>query len=562
MRKCIPYRAVSTCLLLLPTLTIAQAASAKQLVLDAKPSVVRIEAGCTGTYRYTEYFKDGKVKSEENERVFAGGTGSGFFINTEGYIVTNAHVVSTVEKGENGCKSILFNKLVEKVTGDKPEDVSAEVKSRIRNDSKLEDFVLYQNVVLFNESSGDRGYQFKFDLKKLGKPIQDTKDSEGGNKDVAVIKIALKNTPALLLSDPAEIVQYQDKVTTIGYPGAADLNEKALSEASVMDNTVANPNKILADRTPVIQLNQTILRGTSGGPVLNEQGKVIGIATFSFGNDAEEVAFAVPASVIREFLSPAGATNQTGTINELYQQGLQLYGRGEYEGAKLKFEAVKGLFKYHSEIDRLIRDSNQKIAERAVSPQFLFWGVIGGFTTLILVIAYLLFRQKPTQQMAGIPVGLSVPDVSGKKRDRKSWRAISKAASGLFRPTSVSSLHRINLKNGEGNQLSLNLNQSEHRLGRDVSWSNIKFPTQGWGVISRKQAIFRKKGDIYYLFDGDGNGTSSTNGIYLDGTPIPSSGIELRDGMQVKIGNDPSNLVTLSYSNANGQIDRTDVSHQ
>lgn len=556
MRKRLSYRVVSTLFLLgFPGSAIAQTPVSKQLILDAKPSVVRIEVGCRGTYRY----------NSKPYSFSSGSSGSGFFINSNGYIVTNAHVVSdvVVPDRKDKCRERLFADLIREVANDEPENVAQSVQTRIRDNSVLESFRYFQNVILFSEPGGEKFERFEFDLKKMGKPIGETQQGEGGNKDVAVIKIEVKDTPALLLSEPSETIQYQEKVTVIGYPGVADL-QASLSEASVMENTVANPNKKLPDKTPVIQLNQTVPRGSSGGPVLDDQGKVIGIATFDFRVEGDKVAFAVPASVIREFLGPAGATNQTGTIDDLYQQGLQLYSRGEYEGAKLKFEAVKGLFKYHSEIDRLIRDCNQKIAERAVSPQYLFWGAIGGFTALILGIAYLLFRQKPTRQVAGFPAGMSFPDVSSGKRDRSRWGSKSKAASGLFRPTVVSAQHKINLQNVQGKELNLSLTQPEYRLGRDVSWSNFKFPSEGWGVISRKQAFFRKNGDAYYLFDGDGKGTASTNRIYLGESPIPPTGLELKHGMRLKIGNDPSNRVILTYfsSNENQDDDRTDISHK
>lgn len=564
MRQRLPHCGISSLFLLLqvPIVAISQTTLARELVDKTKPSVVRVEAGCTAKYKYTETFKDGTTRETEHP-LLSGGLGSGFFINSDGYIVTNAHVVSAVEGGEKGCRERLFYNLVRKITGgEDPDKIAQDRKDRIKANSVEEGVEYYQNVVLFNETGSET---FKFDLKKLGTPIGDAKAAEGGNKDIAIIKIGLKNTPALLLED-SNTIQYQDKVTAIGYPGAADMKE-SLSEASVMDTTVANPNKRLEDKTPVIQLNQIMSPGSSGGPVLNEKGKVVGIVTFNrynVANEADRITFAVPASVIKEFLSPAGATNQTGTINELYQKGLDLYAQGNYREAKINFDAVKGLFRYHSEIDRLIRDCNQKLAEQSVSPPYLFWGAIGGFTSLVLLSAYFLLRQKPlTRSMA--PVGINFPEASSGKRDRKAWGSMSKAASGLFHPTIVSAQHKINLQNVQGKNLNLNLTQPEYRLGRDVSWSNFKFPGEGWGVISRKQAVFRKQGESYYLFDGDGKGTASTNRIYLDETPIPPTGIELKHGMQFRIGNDPSNRVILTYfsSNDNQQNDdRTDVSRK
>ncbi len=573
MHKPLPCSVISSLfLLLLSSPVTSQTAPANEPISRVKPSVVRIIAGCTAKFRYTETFKDSNnntiIKTVEDDPIEAV-SGSGFFINSDGYIVTNAHVVSTAEDGGKACRERLFSRFIEKVTSSKLSEVSQNTKDEIKKKTEST-FIDIQHVILFNESGSNR---FKFDLKKIGKPIN-PEGTEG--KDVAVIKIALINTPALLLEN-SDTVQYQDKVAAIGFPAAADLSKewyteeifdaKNRAEASVMDNTIANPNKTLSDGTPVIQLNQAVPKGTSGGPVLiDKRGelRVIGIATFRNVDQEDKVAFAMPTSVIKEFLGQAGATNEVGTVGQLYKKGLEFYSQGKYQEAKIKFEAVKGLFKYHSEIDRLIRDCNQKLAEQAVSPPYLFWGAIAGFTSLVFVLAYLLFRQSPgKQQLSSVPVGINFPDVSQPKRDHKGWGSVAKTTSGLFRPTVVSNLYKIHLKNVQGRKLSLSLNQLEHRLGRDATWSNFKLPSEGWGVISRKQAVFRKKGDTYYLYDGDGHGAESSNRIYLNEIVIsPTTGLALKDGMELRIGNDPSNCVILTYSSSAGQDsdDQTDVS--
>lgn len=111
----------------------------------------------------------------------------------------------------------------------------------------------------------------------------------------------------------------------------------------------------------------------------------------------------------------------------------------------------------------------------------------------------------------------------------------------LFRPEPF-----LELEN-QGQRLRLDLEKSEHRLGRGREWADLDVPI-GWEVISRKQAILRKEGEEYRIFDGDGS-RPSRNGIFINQNRIhPTQGCILKHGMQLEIGLSPHNRITLTYS--------------
>lgn len=90
------------------TQQIANKLSEDTLIAEVtKPTVVRILIGCTAQVNF-----NGKSYAAE-----INGHGSGFFVNPNGFIVTNAHVVDMIEKPEE-CKEDLAMDALDKILED------------------------------------------------------------------------------------------------------------------------------------------------------------------------------------------------------------------------------------------------------------------------------------------------------------------------------------------------------------------------------------------------------------------------------------------------------------
>jgi len=111
--------------------------------------------------------------------------------------------------------------------------------------------------------------------------------------------------------------------------------------------------------------------------------------------------------------------------------------------------------------------------------------------------------------------------------------------------TVVSHQPFIELDN-RGEILRFQLQKDRHQLGRDRTWSDLEIPEQTWNVLSRRQSVFQREGDCYRIYDGDGN-TPSRNGIFIHHTRVSEQGCLLKHGMQLEIGQDPSNRILLTY---------------
>jgi hypothetical protein len=169
----------------------------------------------------------------------------------------------------------------------------------------------------------------------------------------------------VILGD-SDQVKVSDTDTVIGYPGVADFGEfkNFMSPKSQLEATFTyghiSATKSLASGAPILQTDANIDHGNSGGPVLNDKGLVIGLATF--GKDSQH-SFVVTSNTAKEFVNAVGAKNELGLTDNLYREGLDLYWQEHYKEAMPKFEEVKRLFPQHSEVNRLIQSSQQAITE-------------------------------------------------------------------------------------------------------------------------------------------------------------------------------------------------------
>jgi serine protease Do len=375
----------------------------ERLAMFSKPSVVRIIDGVAGTF----YFAPPK-QQPKNYTVSYIGLGSGFFINSAGYIVTNAHVVNTSheikQKGEEAGHELLFYQLLQQVARDynvNPNALTRENVVFIKNYSRLTEMKHFHHVIIPD------GSVYEFEEKQFGAPV-------GQGKDVAVVKIEVKNAPVLILGN-SDAVKLQDHVTVLGYPGAADtfnsgiLDSKSSLEASITDGKIS-AQKRSASGAPVLQVSAPATHGNSGGPVLTDKAEVAGLLTFGGDrvNDQEVsgFAFVVPSSTVLEFVKAAGVANELGTADKAYREGLELYWAENYSQAIPKFEEVKRLFPEHSEVSRLAQDSQQKISEgkdRSSVPTSWIIGGVVAFLFIILaviviaVVVFLLMRRRKGQ---------------------------------------------------------------------------------------------------------------------------------------------------------------------
>ena len=375
---------LATLLPTLPPFVVRAVSDGERLAMYSKPAVVRIVDGAAGRIVFQPPGYPGQAFD-----VSAISLGSGFFISPNGYIATNAHVVSMTHDGEDKAKQALFYQMVQQIAQQIGKDPRSLNTGFIDQHSTLQSFNLFHHVIIPD------GTALPFEIKQYGAPTGEGNDQ---GKDVAVVKIEVKNAPVLKLAD-SDKVQLQDHVTVIGYPGAADtFNSGLLSSKSALEATI-NDGKISAKKTassgaPILQTNTAATHGNSGGPVINDANEVIGLLTFRGdtvnGQEVSGFSFIVPSNTVMEYVKSAGAANDLGPTDTAFRDGLNYYWDQYYSSAIPKFEEVKRLFPQHSEVDRLIQSSQQAKAEGREKSGFPVWIIVAVVVVVLLFLLLLI----------------------------------------------------------------------------------------------------------------------------------------------------------------------------
>lgn len=198
------------------------------------------------------------TKAEVTQQTFWGpqsgyveGIGSGSIVSSDGYILTNSHVVSDEDGSEI---SVLFN------------DGTTTPAKLVWDDSTL---------------------------------------------DLAIIKVEKDNLPAMELAD-SDDVGVGDKVVAIGNPLGFELQSTVTSGIiSGLNRTVSFETGAQMDG--LMQTDAAINSGNSGGALLNNRGQQIGINSAKAGN-SDGIGFAIPINIVKPVIEQIKKTGEYKSV--------------------------------------------------------------------------------------------------------------------------------------------------------------------------------------------------------------------------------------------------------
>lgn len=331
--------------------------------------------------------------------VETGGTGSGFVVTPDGYILTNGHVVNfpenmlaylTLSTAATEILKDIARAEFENSYGVSPSDAELEqlLPAMVQEVGGIEALVgaLYggwqageiklTNVnrkVFVQQGSFISGKKIALD-EGLQADVRAydyegfTDDGEIKGKDIAVLKVSGSNLPTVQLGN-SDAMQVGDKIYVIGYPGAPTFQEY-LSKESQLESTltsgIVSALKTVRDGSKVLQTDANITHGNSGGPAFNEKGEVIGIASLGTvdqaGRELPGFNYLRPSNVAMEFLREKGVQNTSGATDKHWRNGFDYYQAGKYKKAIVEFETALRLYPNLTDAQDYIKKAQEESA--------------------------------------------------------------------------------------------------------------------------------------------------------------------------------------------------------
>lgn len=409
----------------------------------AQPSVAQIfNKTCVNVVvneAYTSAMYVGKTYE-----ICGAGTGTGFYVNGDGYMVTNAHVAAPnptdilvgaiygnnydpdgfaedfyfialeLIDAEYGVENFTQAQLVELVMAYAPKlVVLIEDEKGITIDStKYTNYIQATEVfvvsgVNFELQNQDEHYtsevidhneiesmaQMEFDLAKNG-----TMPAIAA-ADLALLKVDTRGNAvsSLPLSDADSVLVGSD-IRVIGYPGAA-ANEMLFSSESTRIPTLTTgtisaikPNATNAFN--LIQFDASISGGNSGGPILNENGSVVAVATYGVSPNelAADYNAGVSVSEVTEILERNDIVGSSSELSLLLEKTVFYLDSQYYKWAAANLEKAIVLNPdLESTLAPLMTYANSQIeAGEDKSPLFAIGSLYIGIIEIILAVVVIV----------------------------------------------------------------------------------------------------------------------------------------------------------------------------
>jgi hypothetical protein len=488
----------------------------ERMTLMVKPAVVFVYSDIQ--VGVTLHTTEGPI---EFDPVPMNSMGSGFIVNSDGYVVTNGHVVERYHSKDN-------NKL-------KQEAVIFILEQYIfpqfaRNNGRpptQEEMVnIYQNL-LPNFSFKIAKQLFVFlsnwekypaEVKQFSPPISFmpgktegivSYEEEEAGKDIAILKIEKGDLPTVPLGD-SDDVRLQEPAFPAGYPGVV-AEHNYLSSSTMLESSFTSGHvsslKVDVKGTPVIQFDASVTWGNSGGPVFNDRGEVIGIATFislkSSGQGAMPIQgfnFAVPINTAKEFIRSAGVTPNSGHFNSMWRDALELYFDEDYEDLVIKCDEILRMYPNQPDVRR-IQVKSQK--ELLANPPSVF-KKIGQYWWVLLIVLVVV-------------VGLVVTVVLVGRAGRSKAAPRPPAAGGDLKATTVDvhssrqragTFGRLVCEKGAVQGKNWEVPQAGLSIGRDPSQNTVVVPDDH---VSKVHATVTPTSQGLMVED-----KNSTNGTFIN----------------------------------------------
>jgi S1-C subfamily serine protease/rhodanese-related sulfurtransferase len=414
--------------LAIPGAARAQKLSVQEAILRAKPAVALVTARVDA--EVTLNCGSGPVTVRPRPFVE---TGSGWFVDGRGWLVTNAHVVDPAHRlppwvTHELKKSAIDQGCVEPALqaqgmarGQRPEvedrlrrQITDRAMAGLRFTPEPRITVTLSNGVTL--PAAVHKFSPPLQLDAAGRPVRDS------GRDLALLKVADGVYPALALS--TRTPQIGDPLHILGFPGVVLthelLNQSVSIEASVTNGAVSG-FKQDAIGQDVIQTDAPAAHGNSGGPAIGEDSTVVGVMTFvslspQGGALVQGFNFLIPARDVATFLADTPVTRPgRSPFNEAWAAGLSALFQERYEEAVRRIAEANRLVPNLVDVKRALAEAQERLRNPPPRPFPWAWVALGVTVLSVAVYGGMVgrrwwrnrYRVLPAQVIGFIEQGLS-----------------------------------------------------------------------------------------------------------------------------------------------------------
>jgi S1-C subfamily serine protease len=345
--------------------------------------------------------------------------GSGFFVDSTGYIVTAGHVVYCFTQDNfaqdpatrtftiTNAFDVLVQALQQQANYNYNPAQQAALLTYMQNQGQFQSTPIRVVYAVLGKVEATLT-----EIEAKGWVARVVSVSPYLERDLALLKVeGLTNCPILLIGD-------SDKVSTgynvymFGFPDVLSFQLPSAQTilAPSMTSGIISAERITNFDTPCFQTDASITHGMSGGPGLNTEGEVIGICSRGSITEANQEAagfnFLIQSNVLKSLLTESSVANAKGPVDDAFLKGLNYYYEHHYSAAKAQFEIATGLFSYHWRAKDLTLKCNAAIARGEDVPLGLgieTWILIAALAagvTVVAVAAVVLVQRRKSHSSA------------------------------------------------------------------------------------------------------------------------------------------------------------------
>lgn len=442
------------------------------------------------------------IIDDENHTI---GTGTGFFVDNEEsnvqYLVTNYHVVKYfVEYGRGEWQESAYDEdkaQYQYVGEDEGKGKGKGVPLHIKNGEVL------------TVANGKMRLRVFYDSENYDEAYVVDSDEV---KDIALLKLdaPTEKRKALTLCSPTEDM-VGSTVYAVGYPGLSDnwivdaTSKWGPEDATVTKGVISRLLTKSGSGVRSIQTDAVIQHGNSGGPMINENGNVLGVNTFSVSSQTENNNYAVNIDEVISMLKSNAVEVKLSSDQEVINSEVE---ENSEQGVvpEPSVEEDTSQAKGEGKTDDVLNDDS---ASGLSGTNLTIVISVAAVAVLLIIVVILLSRKKKTS-----PAERAEGNRGGKPVVR-----------------SLSSQH-----NGAG----FPLNGRQIIIGRNKASCTVVFGEKTPGVSSRHCSLsYDKSSGDFILTD-----LSSTYGTFLANGQklVPQTPYHLHSGEQFYLGGDANML--------------------